>query len=226
MAKIVLVKEAEKKLQQVSLSNDVIHNRIIDMNGDILKQVVADIKASPVKISIQVDESTDYPTVVQELAIHFNDPSLVQMLAYLTDVFSALNELNLSLQGRGLNILPASEKFAAFKEKLVLWVKRVKMGNLLNFPYLEEAVKENSTLPQNFVAKFFEHMQMLFTFFDGYFSCGEIKACNNWILNPFMQNWEDVDDDGSIREDVIDMRHNLGIQMEFTNSQLVHFWAS
>ncbi|XP_068246891.1 protein FAM200C-like [Palaemon carinicauda] len=360
MAKIVLGKEAEKKLQQVSLSNDVIHNRIIDMNGDILKQVVADLKASPVKISIQVDESTDvsnccqllavvryvnqkrvegsflfcqslkttaqskdvfdniqeffsrnelhldrigsictdgapvmlgnrsgfaalmrkeipklkiihcflhchalaaktlspdlektlnvcveamnlirsqalnhrlfqslceeigqeqtvllYHTEVrwlsrgrvlsrvfelrgeihhflheqvQELAIHFNDPSLVQMLAYLADVFSALNELNLSLQGRGLNIFPASEKFAAFKEKLVLW--------------------------------------MLFTFFDGYFSCGEIQACNNWILNLFMQNLEDVDDDGSIREDLIDMIHNLGIQMEFTNSQLVHFWAS
>ncbi|XP_076352730.1 protein FAM200C-like [Tachypleus tridentatus] len=59
MAKIVLGKEAEKKLQQVSLSNDVIHNRIIDMSVDILEQVVADIKASPVKISLQVDESTD-----------------------------------------------------------------------------------------------------------------------------------------------------------------------
>ncbi|XP_076315070.1 protein FAM200C-like [Tachypleus tridentatus] len=59
MAKIVLRKEAEKKLQQVSLSNDVIHNRIIDMSVDILEQVVADIKASPVKISLQVDESTD-----------------------------------------------------------------------------------------------------------------------------------------------------------------------
>ncbi|XP_076359052.1 protein FAM200C-like [Tachypleus tridentatus] len=59
MAKIVLGKEAEKKLQQVSLSNDVIHNRTIDMSVDILEQVVADIKASPVKISLQVDESTD-----------------------------------------------------------------------------------------------------------------------------------------------------------------------
>ncbi|XP_068211790.1 protein FAM200C-like [Palaemon carinicauda] len=37
-------------------------------------------------------------------------------------------------------------------------------------------------------------------------------------------NLEDVDDDGSIMEDHIDMRHNHGIQMEFTNSQLDHFW--
>ncbi|XP_076315072.1 protein FAM200C-like [Tachypleus tridentatus] len=294
MAKIVLRKEAEKKLQQVSLSNDVIHNRIIDMSVDILEQVVADIKASPVKISLQVDESTDvsnccqllavvryvkeksgrkfpffcqslkttaqaidvlnkiqeffsrnelhldkigsictdgapamlgnrsgfaalmrkevpnlkithcflhrhsltaktlppdlkktldicvkvvnfirsralnhrlfqshceemgqehtallYHTEVrwlsrgcvlfrvfelrgeihqflrervQELAIYFKEPSFVQMLAYLADVFLALNELNLSLQGRGLNIVTASAKLAAFKEKLVLWI--------------------------------------------------------------------------------------------------------
>ncbi|KAK3885513.1 hypothetical protein Pcinc_010254 [Petrolisthes cinctipes] len=69
MAKIVLGKEAEKKLQQVSLSNDVIHNRIIDLSDDILEQVVADIKASPVKISLQVDESTDVSNCCQLLAV-------------------------------------------------------------------------------------------------------------------------------------------------------------
>ncbi|XP_068214456.1 protein FAM200C-like [Palaemon carinicauda] len=111
---------------------------------------------------------------VQELPIHFNDPSFVHMLAYLADVFSALNELNLSLQGRGLNIMTAREKLAAFKEKLVLWIKRVKMGNLVNFPCLEETVTGNSTLPPNFVAKIVEHMQMLCTSFEGYFSCGEL----------------------------------------------------
>ncbi|XP_045117651.1 protein ZBED8-like [Portunus trituberculatus] len=68
MAKIVLGKEAEKKLQ-VSVSNDVIHNRIIDMSGDILEQVVADIKDSPVKISLQVDESTDVSNCCQLLAV-------------------------------------------------------------------------------------------------------------------------------------------------------------
>lgn len=50
------------------------------------------------------------------------------MLAYLADVFLALNELGLSLQGRGLDIVTASEKFAAFKGKLASWIKRVKVG--------------------------------------------------------------------------------------------------
>ena len=62
-------KEAAKKLQQVSLSNDVIHNRIIDMSEGILEQVIADIKASPVTISLQLDESTDVSNCSQLIAI-------------------------------------------------------------------------------------------------------------------------------------------------------------
>lgn len=67
--KIVLGKEAEKKIQQVSMSNDVIHNRNIDLSDDILEQAVADIKASPVKISLQVDESTNVSNCCQLLAV-------------------------------------------------------------------------------------------------------------------------------------------------------------
>ena len=69
IADIVLGKEAAKKLQQVSLSNDVIHNRIIDMSEDILEQVIADIKASPVTISLQLDESTDVSNCSQLIAV-------------------------------------------------------------------------------------------------------------------------------------------------------------
>ena len=69
MAKTVLGQEAARKLQQVSLSNDVIRNQIVDMSDDILEQVVVDIKASPVKISLQVDESTDVSNCCQLLVL-------------------------------------------------------------------------------------------------------------------------------------------------------------
>lgn len=55
MAKTVLGSDAEKKLKQVPLSNDI-HSRINDMSLDILQQVITDMKASPVKVSIQMDE--------------------------------------------------------------------------------------------------------------------------------------------------------------------------
>ena len=55
MVKTVLGKEAEKKLQQVALSDDTIRSRIDDMSQDILQQIVSDLVATPVKISIQLD---------------------------------------------------------------------------------------------------------------------------------------------------------------------------
>ena len=51
MTKIVLGKEASKKLELVPLSNIVIQSRISDLSSDILDQVIADIKASLLKIS-------------------------------------------------------------------------------------------------------------------------------------------------------------------------------
>ncbi|XP_068246524.1 protein FAM200C-like [Palaemon carinicauda] len=59
MAKIVLGEDAAKKLSQVSVSNDTVHQRIKDMGQDIITQFVSEIKQSPAKISMQIDESTD-----------------------------------------------------------------------------------------------------------------------------------------------------------------------
>ena len=37
---------------------------------------------------------------------------------------------------------------------------------------------------------------------------------------------EDVDDDSNIKEDLIELRNNHGIQMEFADGHLEHFWNS
>ena len=398
MADIVLGKEAVKKLQQVSLSNDVTHNRIVDMSEDILEQIISDINASPVKISLQVDESTDvsncsqliavvryvkkkeieesflfcqslkttsqakdvfdmikefflkhkihldkigsictdgtpamlgnrsgfaallrkeipnlksthcflhrhalaaktlplklkkalqicvkvvntirgralnhrlfrlfceelgkehtvllYHTEVRwlsrgrvlsrlfelrdeikeflctmgnEMAEYFETTEFIQNLAYLADVFTALNELNRSLQGQGISVIHACDKLSAFKEKLQLWIRRVKQGNFVNFPSLQETLKESATLHTDLVSTIAEHLQILSTAFDGYFSCGELQTCDYWIRHPFKVKLEDIDDSNDIMEDLIDMRSNTAIKMEFTDDSLEHFWAS
>lgn len=65
MANIMLGKAAENKLSQISLSNDTISSRIDDMSNDILAQVVADLISSPVKFSLQLDETTDVSSLCQ-----------------------------------------------------------------------------------------------------------------------------------------------------------------
>uniref|UniRef100_A0A250Y343 Protein ZBED8 n=1 Tax=Castor canadensis TaxID=51338 RepID=A0A250Y343_CASCN len=68
IAQIVLGPDAQKKLQQVPLSDDVIHSRIDEMSQDILQQVVEDIKASPLKVGIQLAETSDMDDCSQLMA--------------------------------------------------------------------------------------------------------------------------------------------------------------
>ena len=58
MAKIVLEKEVSNKLKLVPLSNNVIQRWISDLSLNILDQVIADIRASPLKIALQLDKTT------------------------------------------------------------------------------------------------------------------------------------------------------------------------
>ena len=55
---IILKHGAARKLKQVALSNDAVHRRINDLSSDIHNQLFSDFKASPLKISLQLDEST------------------------------------------------------------------------------------------------------------------------------------------------------------------------
>ena len=52
-----------------------------------------------------------------ELVEYFDEPEYIQACVYLADVFTAFDELNRSLQGRGISILVACEKLSAFYRK-------------------------------------------------------------------------------------------------------------
>ena len=68
MANIMLGTAAKDKLSLVPFSNDIVKNRIDDISEDILHQVVADLKASHTKFSLQLDETTDFANLSQLIA--------------------------------------------------------------------------------------------------------------------------------------------------------------
>ena len=57
----------------------------------------------------------------EDLAKHFSDPTFNIGLAYLSDIFGKLNDVNLAIQGAKVTIIDASESVSALKEKLLLW---------------------------------------------------------------------------------------------------------
>ena len=80
MAKSLLGVEVKEQLSLVPLSNDIISFRIRDMSEDILQQVIADVKASPIKVSLQLDEATDVSLSSQLLAFvrHVKEKEVVE----------------------------------------------------------------------------------------------------------------------------------------------------
>ena len=103
MVQILFGNEAKQKIAKIPMSNDTIHNRIEDMSHDIRWQVVEEIKASPAKISLQFDETTDVSNCAQLLVfvryVHGKDIKdeflLCEQLKQTTravDIMSTVNE--------------------------------------------------------------------------------------------------------------------------------------
>ena len=52
------------------------------------------------------------------LVVHFENEDFILSLAYLSDVFTHLNDLNISIQGKGTNMITGRKKISAFTSKL------------------------------------------------------------------------------------------------------------
>jgi len=76
------------------------------------------------------------------LSKHFDSIEFVHGLAYLTDIFSHLNEVNISIQEKEVTIMDASEKINAFVSKISLWKRRLQSENLPNFPTLNRSYQK------------------------------------------------------------------------------------
>ncbi|XP_070409501.1 protein FAM200C-like isoform X1 [Nothobranchius furzeri] len=68
----------------------------------------------------------------------FKDSEFILILAYMADIFAALNHLNQQMQGGGVNIMEAEENLKAFQKKLPLWKRRAESNNFANFPLLDD----------------------------------------------------------------------------------------
>lgn len=66
----------------------------------------------------------------------------ILILAYMADIFAALNHLNQQMQGGGVNIIEAEENLKAFQKKLPLWKRRTENDNVANFPLLDDCVSK------------------------------------------------------------------------------------
>ena len=79
----------------------------------------------------------------QKFATYFNDPSFVERLAYLADIFKKLNTLNLSMQESNTTIINLYDSLNAFMEKFELWKMHVMKDVFVMFNKLSSITRAN-----------------------------------------------------------------------------------
>ena len=112
-----------------------------------------------------------------------NLQNVMQILDYLADICSCMNDLSLFHQGKGFNILLCCKKLKAFKEEVAMWCRPVKRGNLSNFPSLEEMIDANELIISIVREEIVAHLQTLSRGFVRYFIPEESKILDEWFIN-------------------------------------------
>jgi hypothetical protein len=115
----------------------------------------------------------------------FEDSKWIITLAYLTDIFNLLNNLNLSTQGNFFNIFNHTKKVESFKKKLRIIKARVSSGNIDNLTNVSDFLEEDSSIKFEDISELVnEHLTNLEKLFNRYFPEG-IRVNYEWIEQPF-----------------------------------------
>lgn len=116
------------------------------------------------------------------LAEHFSNESWLSKLAYLSDMFMSLNDLNLSMQGRMADAFKLADKIAGFKAKLATWARHVNRGVFDMFSNLSSFSVEPAGLGE----LIHSHLTSLFDAFERYFpSAKDPRNGKGWMRDSF-----------------------------------------
>lgn len=152
------------------------------------------------------------------------DSLWVQRLAYLSDIFTKLNELNLGLQGRDTTIFTMQEKVESTIKKISLWTSLIDNCKYDQFPNLKLFLDTtSSTVNEDLKSDIKCHLQNLSAALRNYFP--EISPQWNWVNNPFANHSVDhlpISD----QEELIDISCNSRLKSCFAEQSLGDFWAN
>jgi hypothetical protein len=161
------------------------------------------------------------------LSYKLESPIFLIYLAYLGDIFTIINESNLSIQGKNNNIFNAKESITALKDKLNLWAIRVINGNFTNFILVESMINVgvvcSTEKKKEIQIEIHNHLKILSIALTEYFNFTDSSE-HIWISNPFKFNLEEVDDNDIVKEHLIDLRNRRLYFLEFCNNSLSDFW--
>ena len=116
-------------------------------------------------------------------------------VATFADVFSHVNQLNSSMQGKEKLYFDVLKSIDAFKGKIKLWMHRMKSGRLAAFPGLNLFVEEKDINLDVILPIFLEHLNTFLSELDRYIPSNDYCRIFNWVRNPFQVSALEVHSD-------------------------------
>ncbi len=108
----------------------------------------------------------------------------LSQLAYLSDIFSRLNKLNLGLQGLSINAFDVQDKINALLKKLELFEIKIKTGDVSAFPALESFLSDNELMLEDGIKEnIATHLVSLREQFRDYFPVMHEAEASSWMRN-------------------------------------------
>ncbi|XP_063049261.1 zinc finger BED domain-containing protein 5-like [Engraulis encrasicolus] len=158
------------------------------------------------------------------LSDSLHDEEFLSRLAYLGDIFSRLNELNLGLQGLSANVYNVREKIEAMIQKLNLWIDCVEKNKIVAFPLLHEFLTEyDLSLADGIKRDIAAHLSALAAELRRYFPDSDDES-DRWIQHPFTRPTAPAALSVSEQENLIDIATTGSLKTDFNRKPLAEFW--
>ena len=151
----------------------------------------------------------------------------VVSLAYLVDIFSRLNELNLSLQGQDKTIVNFIDALSAFQAKLELWERKMTMGQMGMFLTLNEFIEdaEDMRLDDDVKLQIINNLLSLRSEFAKYF-LDTTRDDLVFVRNPYLVSDSDVvnmfSGNDATQEEFIALKNDSTARMPSKKSLCLH----
>ena len=161
----------------------------------------------------------------------FENSEFILILAYMADIFDALNHFNRQMQGGGVNIIEAEEDLKAFQKKLPLWKRRTENDNFANFPLLDDCISKiedvsgigDISVPGELKQAIAMHLDELAKSLDGYSPTRESYPA--WVRQPFTFSVATADVNDEYLDEIIELQQSQVQQQLFRTTTLSTFWC-
>lgn len=167
-----------------------------------------------------------------ELSRFFSDEKWLIKLAYLADIFSHLNILNLSLQGPDTTILYAQDRVNAFVRKLTLWNSKIKNEDFENFQLTQEfkeyvsSIGDTSIDTSSLSLIISSHLEALIKQLNDYIHVKDTIG-SMWITQPFSEKAvQKAELNAGLLDELIDVSSDQSTKLTFDDVCPDNFWLS